>query len=231
MSETLPIPGIEGVTVRVRRSARARRMSLRVGRSDGCVTLTLPAGLSEQQARGFIRDHTEWVRRAVAAVPARHLVRVGGTVPLLGRDVDVVAGPGRAARHLGASIAVPDDAQAGRRVRTLLQALARTHLAAAVDRHAEAAGRQPAKLSLRDTRSRWGSCSSRGNLMFSWRLVMAPPEVLDYVAAHEVAHLLHMDHSPRFWTAVERLVPDYAPRRAWLRTEGAALHAVDFSDA
>ncbi len=204
-------------------------MSLRVGRADGRVTLTLPAGMSERQASAFVRDQAGWVRRAVAAVPARRIVRVGGTVPLLGRDVPIVAGGGRAARYLGETIAVVDDAQAGPRVRALLQTLARTHLAAAVDRYAETAGRSPAKLTLRDTRSRWGSCSSRGDLMFSWRLVMAPPEVLDYVAAHEVAHLLHMDHSPRFWAAVERLVPDYATHRAWLRTDGATLHAVDFS--
>ncbi|WP_299838639.1 M48 family metallopeptidase [uncultured Jannaschia sp.] len=223
------MPGLDGITVQLRRSARARRISLRVGRSDGRVTLTLPQGMSERQASAFVRDQAAWVRRAVAAVPARRVVRVGGSVPLLGRDVPVVAGSGRAARHLGATIAVADDVQAGRRVQALLLSLARTHLAAAVDRHAETVGRPPAKLSLRDTRSRWGSCSSRGALMFSWRLVMAPPEVLDYVAAHEVAHLLHMDHSPRFWTAVERLVPDYAVHRAWLRTDGAALHAIDFA--
>ncbi len=229
MSETLSVPGLDGIPVQLRRSARARRMSLRVGRSDGRVTLTLPAGMSERQAGTFVRDQAAWVRRAVAAVPALRVVRVGGSVPLLGRDVPVVAGSGRAARHLGATIAVADDVQAGRRVQALLLSLARTHLAASVDRYAEAIGRRPAKLSLRDTRSRWGSCSSRGALMFSWRLVMAPPEVLNYVAAHEVAHLLHMDHSPRFWTAVERLVPDYAVHRAWLRTDGAALHAIDFA--
>jgi predicted metal-dependent hydrolase len=92
---------------------------------------------------------------------------------------------------------------------------------AACDRHAAALGRQPRALSLRDTRSRWGSCTHDGRLMFSWRLAMAPPEVLDYVAAHEVAHLAHMDHSPAFWAATARLMPDYARHRAWLRAHGA----------
>ena len=92
-----------------------------------------------------------------------------------------------------------------------------TDLRAACDRHAAALGRSYQAIVLRDTRSRWGSCTSDGRLMFSWRLAMAPLAVLDYVAAHEVAHLRHMDHSPRFWAAVAGLVPDYAQHRDWLR--------------
>ncbi|MGB3554256.1 MAG: M48 family metallopeptidase, partial [Jannaschia sp.] len=170
-----------------------------------------------------------WILRNVAAVPAPVVAAVGAFMPLGGRRTAVVEGSGRSARFVDGAIAVPDDARAGPRIRALLRTLARTHLTEAVDRHATNLGRRPGRLTLRDTRSRWGSCSSRGDLMFSWRLVMAPPEVLDYVAAHEVAHLAHMDHSARFWTQVEALFPEYAPRRAWLRREGAALHAVDFS--
>jgi predicted metal-dependent hydrolase len=102
--------------------------------------------------------------------------------------------------------------------------LARDRLAAACDRHAQRLGRRPAALVLRDTRSRWGSCSAQGVLMFSWRLAMAPPAVLDYVAAHEVAHLAEMNHSRAFWATVARLLPDHAAPRAWLRAEGGALH-------
>ncbi len=228
MVETLPVPGAPGVEVHLRRSGRARRLSLRVGRSDGRVTLSLPPRMPLSEARAFVAQQAGWIARHVAAVPAARPVAVGGTLPLMGRDVALVAGSGRSARLSGDGIAVADDGRAGVRVRALLQALARTHIAEAVDRHAEALGRHPTKLTLRDTRSRWGSCSSRGELMFSWRLVMAPPEVLDYVAAHEVAHLAHMDHSARFWAQVEALLPDYAPRRDWLRREGAALHSVDF---
>ncbi|WP_235962436.1 M48 family metallopeptidase [Jannaschia marina] len=228
MTDELPVPGLPGVAVTLRRSARARRLSLRVGRADGRVSMSLPRRTPLSEAQAFIAAQAEWIARHVSAAPAPRVVTVGGTLPLLGGEVPVVAGPGRAARFTGEAVAVPDDARTGPRVRALLQTMARTHLVAAVDRHAEALGHRPSKLTLRDTRSRWGSCSSRGDLMFSWRLVMAPPEVLDYVAAHEVAHLAHMDHSPHFWAAVERLMPDYAPRRAWLRREGAALHAVDF---
>ncbi|MCK0168173.1 M48 family metallopeptidase [Jannaschia sp. S6380] len=228
MSDTLAVPGAPEIAVILRRTARARRLSLRVGRSDGRVTLTLPPCASLAEARAFVATQADWIRRNVAAAPAPRMVRVGGTLPLLGREVPVIAGPGRSARYTGAAIAVADDDRAGPRVRALMRTMAQTHLRAAVDRHAAALGREPSRMTLRDTRSRWGSCSMRGELMFSWRLLMAPPEVLDYVAAHEVAHLAHMDHSVRFWAQVAALLPDYAVRRDWLRREGAALHAVDF---
>ncbi|RMD90830.1 MAG: M48 family peptidase, partial [Alphaproteobacteria bacterium] len=108
---------------------------------------------------------------------------------------------------------------------------AREALAAACDRHAARLGRRYGRLSLRDTRSRWGSCSAEGNLNFSWRLVMAPPEVLDYVAAHEVAHLAEMNHSPAFWALVERLFPAHEAPRRWLRENGASLHRYRFDAA
>ncbi|GFE63244.1 hypothetical protein KIN_03180 [Litoreibacter roseus] len=110
----------------------------------------------------------------------------------------------------------------------LLKVTARDRLASASQKHAETLGRPFHKITLRDTRSRWGSCTSQGNLMYSWRLILAPPEVLDYVAAHEVAHLAHMDHSQRFWTAVGGLCPGYQTPRAWLRRNGATLHRYQF---
>ena len=103
-------------------------------------------------------------------------------------------------------------------------------LAEAADRHSAALGRPHAGIVLRDTRSRWGSCTSEGNLMFSWRLIMAPPRILQYVAAHEVAHLAEMNHSPDFWAVVERLFPDYGVCRRWLRENGDHLHRVRFDD-
>ena len=219
---------VDGTPVTLRRSARARRMTLRVGRADGAVTLTLPPRTTVAEARAFAEGHAPWIARQIADTPPVRRVAVGGTVPLRGAAVPVVAGPGRAARWTGDAVAVPDDARAGARTAALLKAIARDDLAACVARHASALGRRHGRMTLRDTRSRWGSCSGRGDLMFSWRLVMAPPEILDYVAAHEVAHLAHMDHSARFWACVASLMPDHAPRRAWLRRHGASLHAMRF---
>ncbi|TFL18350.1 M48 family metallopeptidase [Jannaschia formosa] len=228
MPDTIALPGLPGVTVAIRRSGRARRLSLRVGRTDGAVTLTLPARTPLAEGRAFVAAQAGWIARQVAAAPTPRRVAIGGVVPLLGREVPVVAGQGRAARWTGTEIAVPEDPQAGTRVQALLREMARSHLTEAVDRHAAAIGRSAGRITLRDTRSRWGSCTSRGDLMFSWRLVMAPAEVLDYVAAHEVAHLVHMDHSPRFWAQVGAICPDWKPRRDWLRREGAGLHAIRF---
>ncbi|HGG06475.1 MAG TPA: M48 family peptidase, partial [Aliiroseovarius sp.] len=118
----------------------------------------------------------------------------------------------------------------GARLAALFKHHARQRLGEASDRYAAALGRPYSGLSLRDTRSRWGSCSAEGRLMYSWRLIMAPPEVLDYVAAHEVAHLAEMNHSPAYWAGLARLMPDYKAPRLWLRKNGADLHAVRFRD-
>ena len=144
--------------------------------------------------------------------------------------LEVAPAPVRRARIEGGALIVPRRAAPGQLVCAFLRLRARDRLAERVDHFAGLIGRRPGKLTLRDTRSRWGSCSAAGNLMFSWRLIMAPPEVLDYVAAHEVAHLLEMNHSPAFWAGVTRLMPGYAAPRRWLRDEGASLHRYRFED-
>jgi hypothetical protein len=124
-------------------------------------------------------------------------------------------------------IAVPDG-QIGPRLQSWLRTLARDRLVEASDHYAEQLGKEYMRITLRDTRSRWGSCSSAKALMFSWRLILAPPEVLRYVAAHEVAHLAEMNHSPAFWTNVERIYGAYAAPRRWLRQNGSELHRYRF---
>jgi predicted metal-dependent hydrolase len=104
----------------------------------------------------------------------------------------------------------------GPRVAAWLKVLARDRLAQASTRYAGLVGRRYSSLAIRDTRSRWGSCSPDGRLMYSWRLIMAPPPVLDYVAAHEVAHLVELNHSPAYWTVVTAICPDWKDHRAWL---------------
>ncbi len=113
-----------------------------------------------------------------------------------------------------------------RRVMDWLKREARRDLQAAVARHTEALGRKHTGLRVGDARSRWGSCTAAGVLTFSWRLVLAPSHVLDYLAAHEVAHLAEMNHGPDFWALVDRLDPRHRAARAWLKQHGAGLHAV-----
>ncbi|MCG6885283.1 MAG: M48 family metallopeptidase [Silicimonas sp.] len=218
------------VSVSVRRSSRARRISLRVSSLDGRVTLTLPHGTPERVGRAFAEEKARWLVGALAKLEPVRPVKLGSTLPVAGTDRVVVAGAGRRARLTGTALEAPPGRE-GPAIEALLRHMARDSLAEATARHAAALGETPGRLTLRDTRSRWGSCSSDGNLMFSWRLILAPPRVLDYVAAHEVAHLRHMDHSRAFWSTVEDLFPDHKPQRRWLKERGGALHRYRFRAA
>ncbi len=217
------------VEVVLRRSARAKRLSLRISQLDGRATLTLPKRVSEREGMAFLRDREDWLRDHLERIGPEEQVALGGTVLFRGEAVSLVAGDVKRARLVDGALMLPDaPALVGKRVAAFLKLQARDALAEASDRYAAALGRPYGRITLRDTRSRWGSCSSAGDLMYSWRLIMAPPAVLDYVAAHEVAHLQHMDHSARFWGAVDELFPNHKACRDWLRREGSALHRVRF---
>lgn len=223
------LPGSPPIEIALRRSASARRFSLRVSRLDGRVTLSMPLRAREAEALRFANEQADWIRTTLSQMPQFQVVGIGDAVPVEGRLLVLTQAAGRSVRVDGDSILVPGDPrQAGVRVAALLKVLARDRLAAACDRHALRLGRPYTRLTLRDTRSRWGSCAHDGALMFSWRLIMAPPMVLDYVAAHEVAHLAEMNHSPAFWRVVEGLYPNWKPRRAWLHDHGQGLHSYRF---
>ncbi|WP_151719980.1 M48 family metallopeptidase [Gemmobacter serpentinus] len=226
------LPGQMPIEITLRRSARARRFSLRVSRLDGRVTLSIPTRAREADALAFARAQEAWLRRALIAVPPEDLPAFGGSLPVEGVARRLLPGTGRAPKLEAEALLVPGDpAQLGRRLAAFLKTLARDRLAAASDHYATLLGRPYTSLSLRDTRSRWGSCTHDGRLMYSWRLIMAPPQVLDYVCAHEVAHLAQMNHSPAFWAEVARLMPDYEVPRRWLKAKGQALHAIRFDSA
>jgi len=230
MGEHLILPGDPPIALDIRSSARARRLSLRVSRLDGRVTLTLPHGASRRHALAFVEDKADWIRRQLADRPDAEVPMPGRALPFHGTDHPIVAAGGRTVRLSGGQIEVPhrDPDRTPARLMAFLKTEARAALAEAVDRHAATLAVTPARLTLRDTRSRWGSCSARGDLMFSWRLVMAPPAVLDYVAAHEVAHLVEMNHSRAFWNTVARTCPDFEAPRKWLRQNTEALHRFRF---
>lgn len=220
------------IEVLLRRNARARRMVLRVAASGRSPTLTVPAGVPLARARAFLDDHADWLRGHVAAAPGRALVGEGTVLPFGAATLTIGRHGGRGVLRSGETLAVGGPASGiGARVAAWLREEARATCVAAVERHAATLGRSPRRVTLRDPRSRWGSCTADGDLMFSWRLVMAPPAVLDYVVAHEVAHLAELNHSPRFWAVVRRLCPEMEAERAWLRRNGAGLHRFDFDAA
>lgn len=211
----------------LRRSARARRISLRVSALDGRVTLTLPQQVPDREALAFAEEKADWIRGHLAKQPQPVAVGIGAVVPVEGRNRRVVAAPGRRIILSDSAVAVPQ-ASPARSLQRYLKELARERLAAASDLYAARLGTGYSRLTLRDTRSRWGSCTADGGLMYSWRLILAPPGVLHYVAAHEVAHLREMNHSPAFWSLVEQIHGGYAVPRRWLRTSGALLHRFSF---
>ena len=226
------LPGPPPVEIQMRRSARAKRFSLRVSRLDGKVTLTLPPRAKERDAMAFLHDQEGWLRNVLASMPMARRANVthGSEVPVLGRMMRITPSAGRGIRAEGDLLLVPGQPdQAGAKVAAWLKALARDRLAASSTHYADLVGRSYSKLVLRDTRSRWGSCSHDGTLMYSWRLAMAPRPVLDYVAAHEVAHLVEMNHSADFWAVVSRIRPGWKTERDWLKTEGQQLHRYSFS--
>ncbi|MBW6419002.1 M48 family metallopeptidase [Celeribacter sp. PS-C1] len=223
------LDGNPPVGVTLRRSSRAKRLSLRVSRLDGRVTLSMPTRLPEREALAFLREKEDWIRKHLGTRAPEQSAAFGARVPFLGREVEIVPGQGRRARLNDGRLEVPGEAaRVAAPVKAFLKLEAQMRLREASDRYAALLGTDYGRITLRDPRSRWGSCTSAGNLMYSWRLVMAPVEVLDYVAAHEVAHRLEMNHSDRFWAHVARVCPDHAAHRRWLHTEGEKLHAWRF---
>ncbi|MEJ8561536.1 SprT family zinc-dependent metalloprotease [Yoonia sp. GPGPB17] len=224
------LEGNPPIDVIMRHSARAKRLSLRISRLDGRVTLTMPHSAAKREGIAFLRAKEAWLRGHLQEMKPAVPVAVGQSIPVRGVLTPVVLGQGRSARINTDHIAVSAFSPVAPQVKALMRHAARDALAAASDRYAGQLDRTYRRLSIRDTRSRWGSCSSEGVLMYSWRLIMAPPAVLDYVAAHEVAHLVEMNHQPAFWDIVARLCPDFEIHRRWLRAEGDILHRVIFDD-
>jgi predicted metal-dependent hydrolase len=210
-----------GVPVTVRVSPRARRLSLRVDAASRGVELVLPRRASSDVAIGFVARHRGWIAARVAAMPPPMRLADGATVPVFGvphrirRVTEPAAAP---VTIVDGEIRVRGEpAHLPRRVTDHLKALAKREFTTRARSLAARLGKSVTRVGVRDPKSRWGSCSSQGALSFSWRLVFAPEAVVDYVVAHEVAHLVEMNHSPRFWKVVAGLVPDSAAPRTWLK--------------
>lgn len=221
------------VAIALRRHPRARNYTLRVGSPAGAPVLTMPVRGSLAEARAFLDRNAKWLINQIGRLPEARPIVDGALVPLRGVPHTVRHVPQRrgavtvAAGEDGPLLLVAGGAEhLRRRVIDFMKKQARADLERAVMRHAMMLGVRVKAIRLRDQTSRWGSCSSSGTLSFSWRLVMAPPFILDYLAAHEVAHLHEMNHSPRFWHLVESICPQTRQARAWLNTEGLRLHAI-----
>ena len=213
----------------LRRSRQAKRLSLRISSLDGRITITGPRFIPEGTFQDFLDSKADWILANHKDIE-RIIVNDGASVPVLGKPHAIKSTNIRKISVVYDQILVPRrSSSVGAQVKGFLKSLARDHLAQASDHYAQRLGHSYQGLRLRDTRSRWGSCSSDGHLMYSWRLVMAPRDVLNYVAAHEVAHLVEMNHSKSFWAVVQDIYGDYGQSRDWLRTSGNQLHRYDFN--
>jgi predicted metal-dependent hydrolase len=222
--------------VRLRRHRQARRYTLRIHSVTREVVLTMPPRGSLKQAREFAEKHGGWIAARLGRLPEASPFAHGAVVPLRGVDHRIVHRHGQRGTVWIEGGAEPLLCVAGaaphvaRRISDFLKREVKSDLETAGARAADALGVTFKRVSIRDPSSRWGSCSATGVLSFSWRLIFAPPFVLDYLAAHEVAHLVEMNHSQAFWRVVERICPHVARAKSWLDAHGADLHRYGMPD-
>ena len=214
------------VDLSVRVNRRARRISLRVDPADGKVVLVLPASRARAEGLRFAETKAAWLLARLDDVPPRRPFADGAVAPLLGTPHVVRHEPqGCGVRVEDGEIRVAGRAEhVARRLKDWLKAEARRDLSVRALSLAEKIDERVTNVTVRESRTRWGSCTRGGRLSFCWRLILAPEHVIDYVVAHEVAHLRHMNHGPRFWKLVGELCPGHADARIWLRAKGAELH-------
>jgi predicted metal-dependent hydrolase len=230
--------GSQIYSIRLRRHRRARRYTLRIHPSDREAILTMPPRGTLAEAKDFAQRHGGWIAARLGRLPKAAPFLPGTVVPIRGVGHRIVHRAGvrgtvwPETRDSGERVlCVAGSAEhIERRVNDYLKREARNDLQEAVQTYARALGVRVKRLSIRDQSSRWGSCTSAGSLSFSWRLILAPPHVLDYLAAHEVAHLVEMNHSPRFWRVVDKVCDDVERAKRWLDTHGNDLHRYGIQD-
>jgi len=220
--------------LRIVENERARRLTLRIDAGGRGLRVTVPPGLARGEVERFLDRHQGWLEQRLAKIPERPQVRPGIKIPLRGVPHLILHEPGRGTVSIGRTEAGPvlvvhgDRCHLPRRVADFLKCEARRDIEALVEKHTQAVGRRARSIRFKDTTSRWGSCTSSGSLSFSWRIMMAPPPVIDYLVAHEVAHLKEMNHGPNFWKLCRELCPDTDRCKDWLKRNGGALQAIAF---
>lgn len=224
--ELLKIDGSQ-VEVNVRFNPRARRLIVKVHPTTGEVTVTAPSQRALDKALEFARGQGDWIALQRSRVPSPVPLAAGSVLPFKGVEHAIRAGEsGNGPVRIEDGVIRVSGARAHhpRRILDFLKKEARKEFDLRTRAFAARLGVRHSRITVRDTASRWGSCSAQGSLSYSWRLILAPSLVLDYVVAHEVAHIAEMNHGPKFWALVRSLVGDPRRAQAWLRDHGAALH-------
>jgi len=219
----------------IKQHDRATRITLRIEPGGRALKMTVPKGLAAREVNAFLDRHQGWLLTKLAKFSTDAGLRDGGEILFRGVRhriehtgnlrglTEAVVMDGKPVLRVSG---MPE--HIGRRIATFLKKEARNDLERLSRLHAGSIKAPIRSISMKDTRSRWGSCSSEGNLSFSWRIVMAPPSVIDYLAAHEVAHLKEMNHGPHFWALCKKLCPHMEEAKSWLKRHGSQLHAIEF---
>ena len=208
----------------VRRSDRARRVRV-VVEPTGAIEVVLPRRAPQREAAAAVAELRPWIERRLAEAGAlrERLAARAGTLPFLGDDLTVHRVAGRTRVHRRGDVLLVPDGDAKPAIERWYRRIARDEVVPRLDEAVDALGVDYTSVRIANQRTRWGSCSTTGAMSFNWRLLLGPPEILDYVVWHEACHLVHMDHSRRFWSLLERHVPDYRAPRRWLKDHGATL--------
>ncbi|SDA76005.1 hypothetical protein SAMN03159448_02876 [Sinorhizobium sp. NFACC03] len=234
MTRQIDVAG-KSLPLTIKQNARATRMTLRIEPGGRALKMTIPQGLPEREVNAFLNRHQGWLMTKLARFSGESQIEEGGSILIRGISHRIERTGN--IRGLTEAVLIDDEPvlrvnggeeHLNRRIVDFLKKEARQDLDRLVAIYTGRIGRRAKSLSLKDTRSRWGSCSADGALSFSWRIVMAPPKVIAYLAAHEVAHLQEMNHGPDFWALCGRLCPDTEDAKRWLRRNGTMLHAIDF---
>lgn len=219
--------GEELLPLVIRRHQRAKRICLRYNPTDHAISLTLPRHTRVSDGLHFLMQKSEWLVETLRDMPTKKHIKPGAVIPLLGKRVRMKHDAALTRKWIvreDVLYVAGDRSEFPLRVTEALKKIASVTLTNLANRDAARIGRRINRVSVRDTRSRWGSCSSTARLSFSWRLIFAPREVMEYVVAHEVAHLRHMNHSEAFWNTVAVLCPEYEAAKDWLKLHGKDLY-------
>lgn len=227
--------GGRSLPLRIVENDRATRLTLRIAAGGTGLRITVPPGVSQREINRFIERHQGWLEKRIAKLPDQPQVRPGIKVPVRGVPHLIVHEPDK--RGMAEAVQTEDGPvlivhgdrhYLPRRVADFLKREAKREIEALVAKHTATVGRRAKTVRFKDTTSRWGSCTSDGALSFSWRIAMAPGTVIDYLVAHEVAHLIEMNHGPKFWKLCKELCPRTDEAKTWLKRNGPALQAIGF---
>lgn len=234
-TERMYLVAERSLPLKIVENPRAKRLTLRIEAGGKGLRITVPPGIRPSEVDKFLDRHQGWLEERLKKLPDRPELRPGVKLPLRGVPHLIVHEPSRRGTvEIGdvegkpALIVHGDRRHLPRRLADLLKREAKAEIAGLVAKHTGTVGRKARAIRYKDTTSRWGSCTSDGTLSFSWRIMMAPPTVIDYLVAHEVAHLREMNHGPKFWALCRELCPRTDEAKSWLKRNGGALQAIGF---